>query len=253
MYFNRKSKSYLFLPLNANAKDYGPEAFTPYPRENNDTIYACTLYHYYQMGAPTSMHFEGRGKDDPIAPTTDVDFRVAENQDKRFIVVEVCLNNDSIFGEWDITQKNNSFGSGLTSDIIGWMPDELEGYIDMYNSYMDDYQNMETHGKMNITEDSDGLVNVEIIYDSMPEQPSKFKGTYSAKKKTLVVKPQTGTVGGEYTFTFTTENGVMTCECNAKYSDYIVDYDITITGVKKMPPSSQKSDSINGNNPDWFA
>ncbi|MCR5637087.1 MAG: zinc-ribbon domain-containing protein [Clostridiales bacterium] len=233
IYFNRPTKSYLFMPLNANTKDYGPEAFTPYPRKDNNTLYACTVYHYYQMGAPTSVHFEGKGKDDPAAPTTDIEMAVAPKPEKNYIVIELRLNDDSIFGDYDIVQKNNSFGSSLTDDIIGLMPDEMGDYIDIYSSYMSDYNNMETKGVMKIWEDSDEIINVSIIYDSVPDQVSKFKGTYDPKTKTLVAKPQKGTIGGEYTFKFKIEKGKITCECNAKYSDYIVDYDITIKGTKR--------------------
>lgn len=68
---------------------YTDEKYTPAARNQSDIIYRCTMYHYIQMGCPTSITFKGDTKTN--LPPQTINFEIDDSGGGKDILVNLVL------------------------------------------------------------------------------------------------------------------------------------------------------------------
>ncbi|MBQ1377295.1 MAG: hypothetical protein IIY77_04935, partial [Lachnospiraceae bacterium] len=81
-------------PLTEHSYEYsGKTAFDLFVRKNTNTILKCRFYNYLQIGAPSSIRFEGYGEENP--PVVK-EFTVPKSSTSAYIPINIVLNSEPL-------------------------------------------------------------------------------------------------------------------------------------------------------------
>ena len=187
-----------FKPANRSINDYTLTDFQPYPIKDSDIVFACTKYHYLQMGAPDGIMFIG--DDSAMMPDIPVDFTIPKSDDL-LINVMITIKPEEIYGTWEVTtdMSDMNYGNldamvGVMNQAVGYMSGQAsEEALNSMREYINEYQNTEDQYK-NLQSKSTWIIRptynnykVEIECDS-GGQITHFDGVLNDKRNKLELK-----------------------------------------------------------------